>query len=127
MVRSDPVWGLIGLFAVIAFLVGISFVSRRKAKEERGLSPAFQTICAGRVGLFWTAIPAIRFSIYQRFFVVAYHSPAVIPFNQLAGTSVRWTIVGRCIRVDVKDGRSYSLKVKEPDHIRKMLARLSVE
>ena len=107
---------------VICVLVGAvlftpMLLARRRAPQERGLVPAFETYCSGR----GTNLPMYRLSIYDSFLVVAFLSPTVIPFAQVARTDVRGTAFGRRLHIETKRGAAYDLAVGDLDRALQLL------
>ena len=119
----DPaIGGMVFLLAVGVGMLVLLFISRHKVKEERGLSPVFQAICSGRIGYFLhSGLPAIRFSIYENFLVISFLSASVIPFSDIARVSIERSLLGRCLLIELKDDRSYLLRVKKPEDVLKLI------
>jgi hypothetical protein len=103
---------LIGAALLIPMLL-----ARRRAPEEQGLVPAFETYCSGR----GTNIPMFRLSIYDGFLVVAFLKPTVILFGQVASAGVRGTVHGRRLRIETKRGATYDLAVGDVDRALRLL------
>jgi hypothetical protein len=103
---------LIGAALLIPMLL-----ARRRAPQERGLVPAFETYCSGR----GTNIPMFRLAIYDGFLVVAFLKPTVIPFGQVASAGARGTAFGRRLRIETKRGATYDLAVGDVDRALRLL------
>ena len=107
------------LIAII-FCVLIAFVmlapmvlARRRAPEEHGESPVFESFCSGRIGAFVGAnIPMFRLSIYKDFLVICCIRPRVIPFTQLSRAEVRKEFLSSRLYLELTGGASYLLSVR---------------
>lgn len=101
-------------------------LNRRKAPEEAGLKPIFETFCSGRVGKSsfigaGTNIPMFRFSVYERFVVIAFLKPRVIPITQIESTKLKSSFLSNCLLIELKKGGVYHLYTKVPDDVIKQL------
>ncbi len=122
-VTLDP-----GIFAVsLCALVGAAMLApmilaRRRANEERDLTPEFEEYCSGTIDWFGpTNIPMFRLSIYKSFFVVALIKLTIVPFSQVANISVRQGLIRGSLMIKLKNGATYSLSVREPQNAAHLL------
>ena len=122
----DP--GLLGVaFTIVVGVVLLApmLLARRRAEQERGLTPVFEAFCAGTFAWIGrTNIPMIRLSIYKNFLVIAVISPSVIPFTQLARAEVRAGLFGRRLFIELRRGTTYQLSVREPESVVRLLQQL---
>jgi len=119
----DP--GLLGVaftIVVVVVLLAPMLLARRRAEQERGLTPVFEAFCAGTFAWIGrTNIPMIRLSIYKNFLVIAVISPSVIPFTQLARAEVRAGLFGRRLFIELRRGTTYQLSVRDPESVVRLL------
>ncbi len=107
------------LIAII-FCVLIGFIllapmvlARRRAPEEQGATPVFESFCSGRFGAFAGAnIPIFRLSIYKDFLVICCIKPRVIPFTQLSRVEVRKEFLSSQLYLEQMGGASYLLSLR---------------
>lgn len=106
------------LIAII-FCVLIGFVllapmvlARKRAPEEQGASPMFESFCSGRSGAFAGAnIPIFRLSIYKGFLVICCIKPRVIQFARLSRVEERKDFLSSGLYLEEIEGTSYSLSL----------------
>jgi hypothetical protein len=116
---------IVAILALIAIgLVGISFAARRRAPIENGLAPVYEQMCSGRVGGFMGAnYPAIRLSLYDAFLVVGFLGPVVIPYKDIVRAEIQRVLFSSRLVIKSKSGSTFSLSVRDPQRVLKMLRR----
>jgi hypothetical protein len=118
--RVDPALvTLVGVVLVAALLLAPMLLARRRAPQERGLTPLFQTSCSGSFGRLGGAnYPAFRLRVYTDFLVIALFTPHVIPFDRLARVEVRGSsLLGRRLYLEIERGGTYQLSVRNPEDV----------
>ncbi len=103
----------------IIFCVLVGFVllapmvlARRRAPEEQGESPIFESFCSGRSSAFIGAnIPIFRLSIYKEFLVICCIKPRVIPFTRLSRVEERKDFLNSGLYLEEIEGASYLLSL----------------
>ena len=116
--------GLLPFVLVGGALFAPMFLSRRRATEEHGCVPLFETTCSGSFGwLIRTNLQSIRLSVYNDFLVIAYFSPTVIPFSDIRNAEVLNILLGHRLLLQTKSGASYRLwlSAKIPEKVLKLL------
>ena len=107
------------IFCVLIGLVLVTpmVLARRRAPEEQGVSPVFETFCSGRIGAFAGSyvLPIFRLSIYKDFLVICCIKPRVIPFTQLIRAEARKELVSSQLYLEQTGGTYYLLSVRNPD------------
>jgi hypothetical protein len=117
----DP--GLLSIFLLAGigvFLVALMFLCRRRAPQEQGLSPAYESRCSGLAGA-GTNLHNIRLSIYDHFLVIAFFTPHVILFSELANVAIKKFAYISYLRIELRNGSTYSLNVKDPRHVAELI------
>jgi hypothetical protein len=120
----DPALGAVVFCAVIGIvLLATMFLGRRRAPQERRLTPIFQTSCSGTFGRFGGAnYPLFQLRIYVDFLVIGLFAPHVIPFSRLARVEVRGgPLMGRRLCIEIEGGGTYQLRVANPDNVARLL------
>jgi hypothetical protein len=103
-------------------LLAPMLLARRRAAQEHGLTPVFETFCGARFGSFGgTNIPMYRILIYKSFVVIAFVTPRVIPFAEIARAEVFSGVFGRDIRIVLKSGVKFHLSVRNPEDVVRLL------
>jgi hypothetical protein len=105
----DPaLYGLAGITAVLLVLFGLILAARRRADDEKGLTPCWEGFCTGKIGGFiGVGIPAIRISIYPEFFVMCFVFPKIIYSNEIVRVNIsRKLLFYSVLQVQVRDGKS---------------------
>jgi hypothetical protein len=113
---------IVGCVLVGVVLLAPMFLARRRAPQERGLTPVFEAVCSGSTG--WGLggnIPMFRLSIYSHFFVVGFLTPYVTPYGELTRVEVKSGILGRRLCIWTKGGASFQLSVSEPEKVAQLL------
>jgi hypothetical protein len=122
----DPaVVTIVGVVLVAALLISPMVLARRRAPQERELTPLFQTSCSGTFGRFGGAnYPTFRLRVYTDFLVIAHFAPHVIPFNRLARVEVRGSaLLGQRLYLEIERGGTYQLSVRNPEDVARLLRR----
>jgi len=116
---------ILAILALIAAgLCGISCAARRRAPIERGLVPVYEQMCSGRVGLFMGAnYPAIRLSLYDAFLVVGFIGPVVVPYEDIVRAEIQRVLFSSRLVIKSRSGATFSLSVRDPQRVLKMLRR----
>jgi hypothetical protein len=116
------------IFCVVIGLLLLTpmVLSRRKAPEEVGLKPVFETFCSGRFGkssfiVAGTNVPMFRFSVYEKFVVIAFLKPRVIPFAQIERTKLKSSFLSNRLLIELKKGGVYQLSAKVPGDVLKQI------
>jgi hypothetical protein len=118
------------LAVVICVLIGLALLTplvlaRRRAPQERGLTPVFEAICSGRSGGSLSGLgsnlPIFRVSVYDNFLVICLFSPTVIPFAQLSRVEARGSFLGGSLLIETMGGLAFNLSLRNPERISKLL------
>jgi hypothetical protein len=108
-------------------LIGVALLApmllaRRRAPQEQGLTPTFETTCSGTYNSYLRSnIPMLRLSIYSDFLVIGFLRPTVIPFGDLTSVEVRRGFIGRRLYISTQKGTTYQLSVWDPDKVALLL------
>lgn len=110
---------------VAVILLSPMVLARRRAPQERGLTPLFETSCSGTFGRFGGAnYPAVRLRVYPDFLVIALFAPHVIPLNRLARVEVRGNAaLGQRLYLEIERGGTYQLSMRHPEDVARLLDR----
>jgi hypothetical protein len=102
MASVTPVLFMFCAIALIWMLAAL--IPRRKLPQERGLTPIYQTICAGiqtsrfNVLRMGTAIPFWRISLYEHFAVIAIWIPRAIEYSDFDSIRCKNLLLFKSVR-----------------------------
>lgn len=120
---------LIGALLALVLLVFLAspLTCGRRAAAESGLKPLWQERCGGKIGALAIAVPGIRIAVYDRFLVISFIGPTVIPYKQVEtaavvhGTGLRRSAG---VRIKLRGLRSeYRLNSREPSVLVNLIER----
>ena len=97
------------------------FLARRRALEEKGHEPLYETYCPGVYGFAGTNIPSIRLAIYDTFLVVAWLSPRVIRLADIEEAKMSRFFPVRYVLIKPRSGLALRLNVKDPERVLQLI------
>jgi hypothetical protein len=114
------------ILAVIGFaLIAPFFTCRRRAVEEHNLKPIWQEFCSGKMGSFGMNIPALRISLYDKFIVICFFNPNVIPYKKIGNVSVNtrfFSLRVKGVMMKLKGFKSsYYFNSRDPEMLAKLI------
>lgn len=115
MLSEDAVYVLLALAAVGVFM-GLIFLSFRRAKEEKGLTPLYEE--RSYIGVLLLRRRWLRrVSLYEKFLVIANGWLNVIHYEDVHSISLRRALLPKCVSLEIHAGLfegTFFFLAKEP-------------